>query len=402
MKFTSYFLLIALFSFNLPAQKDDINRAISLISVNRDSAYALISDVLTNPELNEYLTSTALVTRAYLKEETDISGALWDYLEALRLLDSSREKDESTRMEIYNNLGKIYKKFSNYELALIYYYLSLEISPKVYKKHIFYNIGNVQQKMNSSLEAIKSYRLALEFSDNDINQTAKINSMIGVVNYNIGNYTQAENYLHKVINQIGKIDTIHIARAYHRLGTNYLLKGDTSKALTSYENALVHKQGKNRFTTLIDLAEVYLSLKEYPKVIAFCDDAEQYLRNYSDEAFASKVYKYRADANYFLGRITLYKCEIDNYEAFTDRLNGLQKEIARKGEKEAVAAITRLHEEAVAKKVQQKQNIWIAGVASCFLFISGWLLLKAHQSRKKKRKVSSELDRLNQQYSPRL
>lgn len=403
LKFIVYILGFLSINSALQSQSYSVEDVYNIIPISKDSALVMINTLLSDKLSNEDRYQSYFI-RGYLKKnQSDLKGALWDYLECKRFFDLSQNQDSDYRSKLYNNIARIYEAFSNYELAIKYYSLSTDITNNGnLLKRIYYNIGNAYNWNGEYLKSFKSYQKALEYSNNDPDQTAKINSMIGVVNYNAGNFTKAEEYLNKVVNQLGSIDTIHIARAYHRLGTNYALKGDTTSAISNFESALAFKSGKDRFATLIDLSEIYLEVGKYDKVIALCNDAEIYLSHFNTEALTAKIYKYRADANFYQGNISTYKKEIDKYQAFNDRLNGLNKEVAIEGEKEAVATITRMHEEAIAEKEQQERNMWLGSVALFLLILCSWLAFREYKSQVKKKQISGELKKLNQQYIPRL
>lgn len=403
MKFTLNVTIYLAITYTVFAQEINLNHAYQLLGSDKDSTYAIVTYLLTQ-DLSLKDQYQAYYLKGYIEQKRGQNQeALWSYLESLRLLDLSNFSDDSNKATMFNQIGKIYKQYAHYELAIEYYRMSLKVSPEEYKKSIYYNIANALNKLGKGVEAIDSYQEALKYAEGDVNQEAKINSMIGVTNYTYGNFRAAENYLYRVVNQLGKIDTAHIGRAYHRLGANYLLKGDTSKAISSYQTALTYKKGGiDNFNTLLDLAEIYLSKENFNEVVRLCNQAEQFKAVFSNEPTTSRIFQFRADAYYGLGKIDHYKREVDKCLAFNQRLNKQIEEAVIEGKRDIITEVTRRHEEAVINQAQQRRYLWLGVALVIFILLTLVLAYQEYKKQKIKQRIATEIKNLQQQYTHRI
>jgi type IV pilus assembly protein PilF len=154
--------------------------------------------------------------------------------------------------------------------AMVHYQVAYDLSTK----------GEMTQSMS---EALKASELD---PDNSI-----IQSFVGLLFYQRGEYEKAEEYLRKsvkldpkyseaqnnlclLLGEKGKYDEaiLHCTkaienvtyatpeRAYHNMGVAYERKGDLAKATESYKKGLIHN--KNFVKTLRNLAVIYLNQKD--------------------------------------------------------------------------------------------------------------------------------------------
>lgn len=127
----------------------------------------------------------------------------------------------------HNNLGDMYARHGNYEMAITEFNRAIEINP-VYAS-AYHNIGNVYVQMGKIPEAIESYKKAIEIAPS----LWQSNQNLAVLYYQEGNYQEAVGCLVKAISVNPQNSLL-----FSNLGVTYQKIGDNEKAVTAYQEAL--------------------------------------------------------------------------------------------------------------------------------------------------------------------
>ncbi|MEL6560911.1 MAG: tetratricopeptide repeat protein, partial [Bacteroidota bacterium] len=151
------FFTLIIFSCSEDAQEADFNAiADSFKSTNQDSVvfYAQKSLSLNLGDKHDYY-SYFLIAESYQRQK-NYSLALTNYLESQRLIPKESIFDYY-RYATNNNLGKIFKMYSNYELAIKHYRKALDYVEDKNKASLLYNLGNAYTSSGQYEKATKAY-----------------------------------------------------------------------------------------------------------------------------------------------------------------------------------------------------------------------------------------------------
>jgi tetratricopeptide (TPR) repeat protein len=170
---------------------------------------------------------------------TVICQAQQNIIDSLTLV-LKKQKDDTIKVNILNDLSKQTVFQGNNEQSLKYSQAALELSEKLnYQKGI-----------------------------------AKAYSAKGLVNWNKGNYKEALNYFSQSLNISKKIgDRKGIAVAYNNTGLIYMLQGNNKEALDIFYKSLKIKEELNDKPgigiTYLNLGNICINQKEYPKALEY-------------------------------------------------------------------------------------------------------------------------------------
>ena len=202
---------------------------------------------------------------------------------ALGLADSLEGQEDADTANVLNNIGLMFKKMGDSELALEYFQKVLEIDKKCLDKHDFSlatsynNIGLVYKDLNKYTEALGYLQKALEIDEKDLD---KHDSSLAITYNNIGSvyqalkqYTEALKYRQKALEIAEKVfekKHPHLAATYNNIGTVYLDLKDYPTALTYFEQSfaiyafLEHYRAEDTMKCIV-AAITLLPKEEQPK-----------------------------------------------------------------------------------------------------------------------------------------
>ncbi|PIS21402.1 hypothetical protein COT51_03000 [candidate division WWE3 bacterium CG08_land_8_20_14_0_20_41_15] len=127
----------------------------------------------------------------------------------------------------HNNLGDMYARHGNYEMAITEFQKAVELNP-VYAS-AYHNIGNVYVQMSKTEEAIESYQKAIEIAPG----LWQSNQNLAVLFYQEGKYQEAVDCLVKAISANPQNSLL-----FSNLGITYQQLGNKEEAAKAYEEAL--------------------------------------------------------------------------------------------------------------------------------------------------------------------
>jgi signal transduction histidine kinase len=149
---------------------------------------------------------------------------------------------DSVRLQIRTsrNLGNVYWNMGNYDLALEYYFISLNISQKVNNKlgiaSALNNIGNVYQEVKNYDRAIEYYKQSEDIAEKEdfARVLAISNNNLGDVFSIKGEYDSALFYFKKALKELKKADSRFDAGIYTGNIADLYLKTDSIEKSKQY------------------------------------------------------------------------------------------------------------------------------------------------------------------------
>ncbi|OGY53526.1 MAG: hypothetical protein A2912_06095 [Candidatus Buchananbacteria bacterium RIFCSPLOWO2_01_FULL_40_23b] len=159
---------------------------------------------------------------------------------------------------VYNNLGFVYYKQKNYDLALQYFQKAKEREPNL--AHIYYNLGNVYDELGDYQTAIANYEKVLALGY----RFAETYNNLGTIWQKIDNFEKARYYYEEALRRdknyylaysnLGVLDLLaenypsaqkyfeqalalndDFGQAHHGLAVSLLNQGKTNEAMTHYK-----------------------------------------------------------------------------------------------------------------------------------------------------------------------
>lgn len=156
----------------------------------------------------------------------NIAMQKYDSATAFRELDKAL-KIRPDYADVYNSLAEIYINYEQYYLALGTLNKGLKIAPKHY--FLNFNKASILQARNE-LDSAKYY-FEQSYKANPNEYLSSLN--LGILNFKIGQYKDAERYLKHTLSLEEKQ-----SEAHYYLGICYVNKNENQLALTSFERSL--------------------------------------------------------------------------------------------------------------------------------------------------------------------
>ena len=195
-------------------------------------------------------------------------------------------------MWFLNEIGSIMLETGNYDGALSYGQLAMNLSEKINgKEHpntasIYNNIANVYGYMGEYDKALTFYNKALAISEKVLGPghpaTASTYNNIACVYGYMGDYDKALAYYEKALairEKVLRTEHPDTAGTYNNIGSVYQDKGEYDKALAYYEKALAIREKvlgiehPNTAGTYNNIASVYGYMGDYDKALAYYEKA---------------------------------------------------------------------------------------------------------------------------------
>ena len=178
-------------------------------------------------------------------------------------------------VEVYNNLGFIFRSEGQIEKAKECYEKALKIKPDFTIAN--QNLGLILQKLGNYEEAKKCYEKVIEINPDLIS----IQYNLGLVFQKLGNYEEAKKCYEKVININPKI-----AEAHNNLGIVYASLGKYNQAINSYSSAITNNGNyKEAKKNLISSLTCYNSDNDNP-IIKANNDLKNLYKNFEFKDFS--------------------------------------------------------------------------------------------------------------------
>lgn len=278
---------------------------------------------------SKYYTSKAKWYKGYIYARIieDVSQAYISYKDALD--DVLQTDDSSLKMTIYNNLGILYRYYSQYDAAIANYESALELKNDLTAKQLsklYYNYGvalKLKDDSVSFLEAEQAFTKSLEYAeqiDYHVN-IADVHNQIGLMYKKIQNYEMARiAYGNTIKTYMSNPEMLEaVGRSYHAIGVTYMDEGNFDAAIPAFEKALeLKKVSGSIFVTKYDLGTVYLRKGDFEKAIETWKDAlgEKHDKNNIEQvqiyADLTKALKSNNEFEEALGFSEVYNSSIQN------------------------------------------------------------------------------------------
>ena len=185
----------------------------------------------------------------------------------------------------FKNIGNIFQDVSEFEKAYQYYYDALaiyeelDLTPKVI--NTYRSISTCKRKEKDFDEAFKYAERALKLALREQNHLY-INilyNLIGMINYEIGDFRKARKMYFESIKNIDRIKnrSLTLGIAYNNIGETFGEEGNFEKAHEFYNKALKEKKLLNKpkttAYTLRNLGNLYLLNNDYSHATSFLQES---------------------------------------------------------------------------------------------------------------------------------
>ncbi|HIC32538.1 MAG TPA: tetratricopeptide repeat protein, partial [Flavobacteriaceae bacterium] len=204
---------------------------------------------------------------------------------------------------------------------------------------IIYYKAKIYQEEGRTVKAINTLKNArLLFSEvKDTLSVAKVNSSLGVLEIESGNYKEGLSYALSSINELEKRNRFEdLSSIYKSLANAYKTSGNLDKAITYNLKRLNADNQSNNTKRLVetnkDLGDIYSTKKNYTQAISYYESALGYANSsdtnlrasilpYLGDAYLKKD-DYKTSARYLVEAIKLNR-EVDNKKEMAIALNAL-------------------------------------------------------------------------------
>jgi len=234
---------------------------------------------------------------------------LGDYDEASKhLLQSLQHYENSNNFQVlfrlYNNIGVMYDRISDFDKALEYYFKALDICNDQFPKgeaeaegllnlHTLYNnIGNIYFSRNETSTALQYYENGLKISKScsDFKIMGVIYNNLGKLYSKLKNYDEAFVYLQSSLDCREKINDVNgMAKSYYFLGDYYIKLEEFDKALSAIQMSLdLGKEVGSLLTQQVAyqfLCEIYEKKGDLGKAL----EAYKFYKQFSDSLINEKT-----------------------------------------------------------------------------------------------------------------
>ncbi|MGB3463690.1 MAG: hypothetical protein WBA74_00395 [Cyclobacteriaceae bacterium] len=277
-----------------------------ILDIDDDKAIELAKTSLKknfNNENNYY--SHFIISYAY-KNKHNYTESLKHLLKALSLIPIDAKFD-ANRASIHKNIGRIFEKYSEFNMAEEYYQNALKSVPQEERAgvllnlgHLFKESGNLEKSADFYLDALY---LAEQFGQQQ--RIVVITNQLALVRIRIGEYVSARELLYKIIalKESGKYDK-YVGRAFHNIGHSFFEQGLYQKSLINYKQALNYKKAKSeKFITLLDIGQTYNKLEMYDSALIHLSTAESIYSAMQQTPENFVVFKFLQETTINLGSI---------------------------------------------------------------------------------------------------
>lgn len=237
---TALFVVLALFGSKSEQIDQRLDLAIEMLyggSNSLDSVQNILATISVDKMSTKQKSLYHYIKADLLDEKNQQLSALVNYLESLRY--TKEIGDKKTEHSLYKNIGRIFYFYESHDISISYYNKALELAESDDKRgRIHYNLGfsyNAKKEFDLAIEHFKKAEELVE----SISMKAQILNYMGHTYTDYGQYDKAEKILLECIALEEEETMVH---AYHNLGYNYQVMGETELALEYYDKALNEKE----------------------------------------------------------------------------------------------------------------------------------------------------------------
>jgi serine phosphatase RsbU (regulator of sigma subunit)/Flp pilus assembly protein TadD len=257
--------------------------------------------------------------------------------------------NQSSEIDLYNNIGLLYKETSDYTKARELHQQALEIAKLIddtskqattlfYIANVEYYQGNYAEASNYYVDAMSKFN-----SVTNIEGEAKALNGLGNIYFSQSNHVKAKEYYLRLKNLLIKNNvTKGLEIAYNNLGLIYLHEAKIDTAIQSFnqaKNIYLKRDDLNGVSTSYsNIGLAYQELKNFPQAIEYHDKALTIRRKIKDK-FGESISLYN------IGEIYFYKKEYQRALANIDSSLAIAKAIGDiEGVKYAYDILTKIYE----------------------------------------------------------
>ncbi len=223
-------------------------------------------------------------------------GDYWQAFQQLQRAEGSQLRDIAAENRTRIALGETYHYLGGYTKALQYLELGQRTAGDQFDRGwALQAIGDVQFNLGEYKQAQNYYQqaLALRRSVGDRLGAARTLSSLGLTYQELSQYDAAFSAYQEALSVISGLGD-HTGRVYllNNLGTAYLKQGQTQQALDYLQQALATTRlvnGTGRALTLTNLGNYHRQLKQYPQAIDFYEQALAWARKNGDRVEEAKA-----------------------------------------------------------------------------------------------------------------
>ncbi len=275
-----------------------------------DSAYQYLSQahiLNTKPDSNTHVFADYLALQGSFYAHNQNARAAFYFLnKSIQCRPDFSPPNPSTLFKTYNNLGVIYMWYSRYQKALSYLFEAEQLNKNHNKKvdtsylfSMYENIGlcykYLKQDDSANVFLKKVIQLSQKKHDQYLGSVANAYLNLGWIATNNENYRQARFYYDSslyIFDQLEQPSNRRLFLLFQNYGTNCLLTGELKKAEQLYNMALSKATGPGASGQMVNevrlnLANIYLSTREYPKAIG----QYRYILSSDDNVLKLKAYR---------------------------------------------------------------------------------------------------------------
>ncbi len=187
-------------------------------------------------------------------------------------------QSKSLQANIWNNLGHIYSKLSDYPIALEYLEKALvayaDLDNQKNAAGVAGNIGIVYRHLSDFPRALEYMEKSLTYNKGlgNMKNVAKMSANIGIVYRHLSDYSRALEYYQQALALAEQLNMKQLtANCTGSIGVLYNALGDYATALEYYHKALAHSEAlgdKSGMATWIgNLGNIYADMGEFPLAI---------------------------------------------------------------------------------------------------------------------------------------
>ncbi len=280
MRKATIYLLLCLFFIGSSA----FSQSKSNIIDSLEKALTLNQSLRTLAPKNKFFKiDTTRVTTLNLLSSELLSKADFDRVESLlneALAIANKTGFKIGQVNAYNNLGTLYRRKSEYPLALQNLEKALKIAKEIgYQMgiaNIYTNIANVNNNQSNFPEAIKNHLEALKISEslNDRIGVSISYNNLGIISSKIGNDEDALKY-HLAAFKIRKElnDKRGLSGSYNNFGILYYKAGNFQEALLNYfEVVKICQELGDRLglaNVYVNIGYIYCAIKDFDKALDY-------------------------------------------------------------------------------------------------------------------------------------
>ncbi len=268
-----------------------IQKATDFWELNQnDSAFQCLRQahkLNTKPDSNTHIFADYLALQGSYYAHNQNARAAFDFLnKSIKCRPDFNPPNPSVLFKTYNNLGVIYMWYSRYQSALSYLFEAEKLNKSHNKKvdtsylfSMYENIGlcykYLKKDDSANVFLKKVIQLSQKKHDQYLGSVANAYLNLGWIATNNENYGQARLYYDSslyIFNQLEQPSNRRLFILFQNYGTNCLLTGELKKAEQLYNMALSKATGRGASMQMVNevrlnLANIYLSTREYPKAI---------------------------------------------------------------------------------------------------------------------------------------